>query len=564
MAQLDADVLVVGAGPVGLVMAAELVRHGARVRIIDKAAAPFPYCRAIGITPRTLEVYEDMGIARPMIDAGLWLDGLRVEVKDAVSRVHRVELSDLPYAGLGLPQPETERILGAHLASLGVNVERGVAFTSLTMGREAVDVNLAGPDGTTRTGRFAYVVGCDGAHSAVRRALNVAFEGEAFPYPFTLGDVHAEWPPEADLPRGFALRAMELHDDAPPDMFIAIPLPERGRYRVSMLAEPLPEDAAGSADGVSHGIQAEQPGVSLAALQTVADRVMAKPPKLSDLRWSSRFRISMRLAANYRVGRAFLAGDAAHIHPPTGGQGMNTGIQDAYNLAWKLGLVLRHGAAPALLDSYEAERRPVARDVIARTTEESINLGRRRTPPNRLADTQILLSYRGTAGFLHADVNDIGGAPPAGAPVAGDRAPDVQGLTRHGLGFPLRLFDLTRGTAHVLIVMIAPDPGVLATLEADARVLSTVGLPLRVVAVTTQGALEHVPLLGHLATPQLPQPLGLTLVHDAAGGFAEAYRAAPGSAFLVRPDGYLGWTGRPFDRAALRAVLPRLEQPPEG
>jgi 2-polyprenyl-6-methoxyphenol hydroxylase-like FAD-dependent oxidoreductase len=542
------DVLVVGAGPVGLVMAAELIRHGARVRIIDKATAPLIYCRAIGITPRTLEVFEDMGIVRSIIDAGLWLEGVRIEVKGAVSRTQQQDLSDLPYGSLGLPQPETERILAAHLSSMGVEVERGVGFVSLRQDEEGAQAELARPDGTTEVVHAAYIVGCDGAHSTVRHALGIAFEGDAFPYPFMLGDVHADWPADSILPRGYALRAMVVHDDAPPDLFIAIPLPEHGRYRVSMMADPSPE--VGASDGVAHGIQADQPGVTLEALQAVADRVMASPPKLSDLRWSSRFRISMRLAERYRVGRTFIAGDAAHIHPPTGGQGMNTGIQDAYNLAWKLGLVLTGKADARLLDSYEAERRPVARDVIVRTTEESVNLGRSAKPRNRLADTQILLSYRGLSGF-----SDHGAQAPPDSPVAGDRAPDALGLRRRGVGFPLRLFDLTCGTEHVLFAMIEPDAASLAKLEAEARSLADIGLPLRVIAVTPSDVPNHASTDEGSALPPLPEPMGITLIHDAGGQFEAQYQARPGSAFLVRPDGYLAWTSRPLDTAALSACL---------
>lgn len=544
-----ADILVVGAGPVGLTVAAELARNGVGVRIIEKALAPSPYCRAIGVTPRTLEVYDDMGIARPMIDAGLWLEGVRIQVKGVMNRTRRVDLSDLPYAALGIPQGDTERILAAHLGSFGVQVERGVSFSALTQGDRIVRADLTAADGSRDVGHFSYVIGCDGAHSAVRHALGIPFEGEAFPYPFMLGDVHADWPEEADLPRGFALRAMELKEDGPPDLFIAIPLPERGRYRVSMLAEAEVGDAP-APDGIAHGIQADRPGVTLAALQAVADRVMDRPPVLSDLRWSSQFRISMRLAARYRVARGFIAGDAAHIHPPTGGQGMNTGIQDAYNLAWKLALVVKGQAGEALLDSYEAERRPVAQEVIARTTEESVNLGRRRKPPGRLADTQILVSYRDSAGGTQN-----AGPRPKGALQPGDRAPDVQGLRRQGIGFPLRLFDLLRGTAHVLLVSIAADPADLRALELEAASFIAGDLPLRVVAVTPQRALEHVPVLGRLAAAHGPGPAGLALVHDAAGAFAAAYHAPAGTAILVRPDGYIGWIGQPFTAAGLRAYL---------
>src|SRR5262249_8032929 len=159
---------------------------------------------------------------------------------------------------------------------------------------------------------------------------------------------------------------------------------------------------------------------------------------LSDLRWSSIFRISMRLAGSYRVGRAFIAGDAAHIHPPTGGQGMNTGIQDAYNLAWKLALVAAGAAPEDLLASYEAERRPVGADVVARRRAASEGYGREAgRKPDRLADTQILISYRGSP-WVRDDGDDLGPAVPA----AGDRAPDAGGLRRHGVGFGIRLFEV--------------------------------------------------------------------------------------------------------------------------
>jgi 2-polyprenyl-6-methoxyphenol hydroxylase-like FAD-dependent oxidoreductase len=203
----------------------------------------------------------------------------------------------------------------------------------------------------------------------VRQALGIGFPGEAFPMGFMLGDVHIDWP----LPRGMALRALRLVEGWAPYMFIAIPLPEPGRYRVSTLAPPN----AGAAGGTDHGIQAELGGPDLDQLQRVADDLVPERPRLSDLRWLSMFRISMRLAEHYRQGRVFIAGDAAHIHPPTGGQGMNTGIQDAYNLAWKLALVLNGEAPEALLDSYEAERRPVGAEVVRRTRAASEGYGRK-------------------------------------------------------------------------------------------------------------------------------------------------------------------------------------------
>jgi 2-polyprenyl-6-methoxyphenol hydroxylase-like FAD-dependent oxidoreductase len=515
-----AEVLVVGAGPVGLAMAAELARHGISVRIIDKQAAPLPFCRAIGVTPRTLEVLEDMGVARDLIDGGIWLRGTRMEMQGAPARDVLHDFSDLPYASLGVPQYTTEAVLARHLATFGVDVERGVELTGVETHGDHVEVGL-NADGVEARHRFRYVVGCDGAHSLVRKALGIGFEGSAMPAEFMLGDVRIDW----DLPRGLAFRATRTAVDAPPDFLVAIPLPGHGRYRVSTLA---PAEPVAEPDGEwAHGIQADRPGPTLAELQAVADRLLEKPATLSDLRWSSRFRISMRLADSYGDGRAFIAGDACHIHPPTGGQGMNTGIQDAYNLAWKLALVARGLAGPRLLDTYGAERRAVAADVVARTTEQSLSLGKPpATPPNRLQDTQVLIDYRD--GPL--SVSNGGGAISAGL-----RVPDVQGLRREGLNFPLRLFDLLKGPSFVLLLADGAD----AEAAAAALESSWPGL-VRVIAI------------GADAGAQLE---GVEVIRDADGQFASVFAATPGAGWLIRPDKYVGLDMRAWSLEAVAAYL---------
>ena len=530
-----ADLLVVGAGPVGLTMACELARHGVRCRIIDHLPQPLGYCRAIGVTPRTLEVWEDMGIVREMIDAGIWIEGLRSIIHGHPAGDTHLDLSDLPYAQLGLPQYETERVLTGHLNQYGIAIEHGMELTGLRQDASGATVQLRHAAGNRiEAAAFRYVIGCDGAHSAVRRALNIAFDGEAFPMMFMLGDVHIAW----DLPRGMALRALRPVENWAPDMFIAIPLPEPGRYRVSTLAPP-DRTAPGGSD---HGIQSEAAGPSLDELQGVADDLVPGKPRLSDLRWSSVFRISMRLAAQYRQGCAFVAGDAAHIHPPTGGQGMNTGIQDAYNLAWKLALVVRGAAPVSLLDSYEAERLPVGADVVARTRAASEGYGREDgAKPDRLADTQIRISYKGTDW-----VRDDGPTFDATVPAAGDRAPDAGGLHRHGVGFPVRLFDIVRGTEHVLVVHPTgadsmADAADLAAFAAAMR--ARYGSRVRIVAVTEAGG--------------GPERHGIALFHDRQGAFAAAYGAQAAS-FLVRPDGYIGWRGLSWRDAGLAAYLGKV------
>jgi 2-polyprenyl-6-methoxyphenol hydroxylase-like FAD-dependent oxidoreductase len=273
------DALIVGAGPVGLTLAGELCRHGARCRIVDRLTRPLPYCRAIGVTPRTLEVWEDMGVARDMIDAGLWLVGGRSVIDGRPPHDAFEAYPDLPYGTLGVPQYETERVLAGHLRQFGVEVEKGVAVSALTQTADGVSVQLLHADGSVDSATARYVVGCDGAHSTVRHALEIGFVGDALPMSFMLGDVHIDW----DLARGMTFRALSLVEGGAPDMFIAIPLPEAGRYRVSAIANPA---ALPARDGSDHAIQSESRGPSLADLQAVADRLVPGKPRLSDMCWS--------------------------------------------------------------------------------------------------------------------------------------------------------------------------------------------------------------------------------------------------------------------------------------
>ena len=470
-----------------------------------------------------------------MIEAGLWLRGLRTIV---AGKAHdaMLDFSGPAYGNLGIPQYATERILAEHLARRGVSVERGVELASLRDDGRRVAVELSGPNGHTESAEFRYVVGCDGAHSAVRHALDIGFPGDRFPMEFMLGDVAIDW----DVPRGLGVFAIVPRENTAPDFLVIIPLPERNRYRISMLA-PDGTCGGGRTRAARHHVRARRPvarGTAGGGRPAAARR--AAPVGAAMVLALPHFHAARRA---YRVGNAFIVGDAAHIHPPTGGQGMNTGIQDAYNLAWKMALVLRGAADARLLDSYEAERRPVGAEVVERTRQASMSFGRDRgRKANRLEDTQILVNYRGSPW-----VRDAARARKKTALRAGDRAPDAHGLRQDQVGFPLRLFDVLRGTAHVLVIYLTGRAArrQVVDVEALARDLAIAYADaVRVIAITA-------------ARTSVPEPIGVTLLADGEGEFARAYAAKSGSTFLIRPDGYVGYMAEVLDRAGVFDFLRR-------
>ena len=514
MEETQVDVLVVGAGPVGLTVGSELLRHGAGCRVIDRLLDPPQYAKAVGIQPRTLEVWEDMGLVREALDAAIQMRGQIVFVNG--EEVAKMELSlpaDVPYTFMALPQYETERILNQHLERLGGRVERGVALEGVAQDDEGVTAVLAGPQGEERL-RARFLVGCDGAHSVVRRELGLEFEGGRFAEEYMLGDVEVSW----SFPAGFAIRATHVSDGSTDDVLVCIPLPGSGRYRISTL---VPPELAGTE--TEHGFATDRPAPTLRHLQAALDRIAPEQTVARNLRWSSVFRISHRLVDRYSIGRVFVCGDAAHIHPPTGAQGMNTGIQDGYNLAWKLALALHGAAAPGLLDSYHAERHPVGEEVVGRTVQHA-RTGFEADPDEpamvMMREAQLLLGYPDSP--LVAEIGSFDGGPGAGA-----RAPDATGLERTGAPFPLRLFELLRGTDHVLL---------LYADSADA-------LPhLQEVADVAVGRAPHRLRAYAVLAPQLETGwLGIGSVRDAQNTFRAAYGASGPCAYLVRPDGYVGY-----------------------
>ncbi|MFD8738635.1 FAD-dependent monooxygenase [Streptomyces sp. NPDC059618] len=542
---LGTDVVVAGAGPVGLTAAAVLRGHGVRCRIVDRLPARLPYAKAVGIQPRTLEIWDHMGLTRTVLEAAVPMYGQLTYVNGAErDRIDLVLPPEVPYGFAALPQYETERILEAHLARSGTAIERDTELVSFVQDAEGVTVALRSASGAEEEVRARYLVGCDGAHSLVRKQLGLTFEGSAFPEEYMLGDVEVDW----DLPQGYGVRSQHRNADGEvDDLLVCIPLPGRNRYRMSMTVPPELSAAGRSdvprepADDVVHGLEAGH-GPALHDIQAVLDRLSPRPTTASRLRWSSVFRISHRIVDRYGDGRVFVAGDAAHIHPPTGAQGMNTGIQDAWNLAWKLALAIEGGAHHGLAESYDAERRPVGEEVVARTVRHATQ-GIQADPSDpatlMLREAQLLVGYRG--GPL---VGPASGDP---GPQPGDRAPDCTGLATHIAGFPLRLYDLLRGRGHTLLVY--GDDGQAGQLAEAAAEFS--GGRVGTCVIRPSGtALES----------SFPP-----VYVDTLGEFARLYGVPDGPvAFLVRPDGYVGARLSPPTATRLSAELARTFAPADS
>ncbi|MFD4182583.1 FAD-dependent monooxygenase [Rhodococcus sp. NPDC058514] len=529
------DVLVVGAGPVGLTLAIELRRRGVEVIVIDRLTERAPFAKAVGIQPRTLEVWDAMGVVRPALDAATTLRGQLVYVNgDNVAQLDLTLPEVIPYGFTALPQCETERVLGEALEGHGGRVTRGAELTGFEQDSSGVRATVRDGSGEF-TVRARYLVGCDGAHSLVRKGLGISFDGGAFAEEYMLADVEVDW----NMPAGYGVRSMHQTDGVTDDLMVCIPLPGQGRYRISML---VPDELAGPPPGsgeVAHGLEGGR-RPELRHVQAVLDRLSPQPTTATAMRWSSVFRISHRLAGRYRNGRVFLAGDAAHIHPPTGAQGMNTGIQDAYNLGWKLALAVQGKAAPGLLDSYHDERHPIGEEVVGRTVKsarEGIGAGVSDPATVIAREAQLLVGYPSSA-----LVSDGSGAADS-VPRPGDRAPDAAGLRQDSVAFPIRLHELLRHPGHTLLLW-ASDAKDATTQDAlAAEVAERFGPSVR----------SHVIVA---ADADLPGVSGVTL-RDADGSFAAGYAAADRTGYLIRPDGYVGYRSDAITFAGLAENLAR-------
>ncbi|MBH25564.1 MAG: hypothetical protein CMH57_14165 [Myxococcales bacterium] len=555
----DIQVLIIGAGPTGLTLAVELARRGVPLRIIDAAQEPSPHSRALTIHAKSLELMEDMGLLEEFLSAGTRIHALNVYAEG--KRLTHLSFEDgsstFPFV-LSIPQSDTERILTEALKRFGVEVERGVRLERLTVVHpELASAQLTLADGSPEELEVSWVVGCDGAHGVVRGELGLELEGRAHQENFAIADVHIAWSMPDDEMLSFL---------SPEGTLAMLPTPGEGRYRI-----------------VAEVGQGEEFDPSLDGLQKLIKR-SAMRATLSDPTWITNFRIHRQMVRRYRKGPVFLAGDAAHVHSPIGGQGLNTGVQDAYNLAWKLALVVQKHAYVSLLDSYEAERLPIAASTLESTDRATraislrsglsqqlrsnlasvlsnfeviqqrltdrlgmLNLNYRQSPivdQHREAITSArLLPSRSSEAPSWRDWVDFGAAP-----VPGDRIPDVV-YDENPDRSPKRLFSLLKDTRHHLLLF----DGQAQTSEGY-RNMERVG---RLV----QNRFGHH-MQVHMIIPGSRRPATLrwrgSVVQDVDSALHQRFGAGADCLYLIRPDGYIAYRSQPSDMRLLFRYLDRI------
>jgi 2-polyprenyl-6-methoxyphenol hydroxylase-like FAD-dependent oxidoreductase len=465
---MDTDVLIAGAGPTGLMLANQIGRRGVRVMIVDRHSGPARQTRAMAVHARTLEIYSKLGIAKPALELGrpgiganMWTTGklsARIPLGDIGKTV-----SPFPFV-LMLGQDDNEKIMGEHLRKWDIAVQWNTELVALEQAADHVIATLKQPDGTTRTVTAAYLAGCDGGHSSVRELSGITFPGAPYEHVFFVADTEAtgDMVPE------------ELNVYLWRDGFhLFFPMRGKDRWRViGILPERLQDRDDVTFDELSPDIQRE----------TDANL------RFKECSWFSTYRIHHRAASRFRERRCFVVGDAAHVHSPMGGQGMNTGLLDAYNLAWKLALVVKGRANDMLLDSYEAERLPVARRLLS-TTDRAFTM---LVSDNWLAGvfrTRIIariaafamtferakrLAFRtiSQTGIAYPDspLSQTLAGLPERAPAAGDRFPWLQ-LRLRSDGPVEDLFEKLDDTHYNLIIIGQPAPPMEATGLDDLLII---------------------------------------------------------------------------------------------
>jgi 4,5-epoxidase len=550
----SATVLIVGAGPTGLTLACDLRGRGIDALVIDKAGGPATTSRALGLHARGREILSRLGALGDLPDRAVhaYATNIRLRQRLLTKFVVQTERGPEALGPLLISQAEIEAQLRRRLAELGGEVRWDHEIIAATQDGEAVEARLR-PSNGERSIRAGWLVGCDGAHSAVRGLMGVQFEGRPFPETWILADVQLT-EPHSGADEG----TIWLHPDG---MIGMVPLPG-GVWRI--FAELDRDDALAKA---GHVAATALPGAAPVS-EPVLDRLRSllrgrigdASPVIASGIWTSVFRFHRRIASAYRRRRVFLAGDAAHIHSALGGQGMNTGIGDAFNLGWKLACVIRDGASDRLLDTYEGERRPVAADVVRQTSRTwNILLGhsvfnrllrdhlllpilRSRAMQRRWVDTgsQLRVSYRGGP-LPKVTIGDRLWSVIRRAPVAGDRAPNAacRIAPRNEATTVGALMD-----THWTMLLFGGSAAKRRAYVAAAQRYLQHGL--RIIRVT--GGSEN----------GFADPLGTELVvRDDDGAMASAYLSGPHTAILLRPDGHIAWRSSRFAPDRLAAWLRR-------
>jgi 2-polyprenyl-6-methoxyphenol hydroxylase-like FAD-dependent oxidoreductase len=544
MTESVVPVLVVGAGPTGLTLANELARHGVRPRIIDRGPAPATTSRALVVQPRTLEILDDMGVVDQAIAAGTSASNLTITFAEKTVDLDFADQLIGPQNYTAYPEPrtvsqqDTERILTERLSEQGVEIERGRALTDLTQDGQTVTVSLRGEDGTIETLQCRWVIGCDGAHSAVRKAAGIPFAGSTYRDEFIMADAELDW----KLPHG-GLYGFP----SPAGIFAAFSMPGDNRYRIFGNFPPGPE-----------GPSAEYSEPTHEEFQAMVDERVPFPATVVKEHWVTRYRVHSRTVPHYREGRVFLVGDAAHVHSPAGAQGMNTGIQDAYNLGWKLAHVERGVADESLLDTYEAERHPIGVQLL-KTTDRLFSVFGGQNPLARLARGRVapvLAGHLLTRSWLRrrfigllaqlrlrypdSALNAQDGSGWRDAPAPGDRAREadvtIDGRQSH-------LYEVFRGTHHTVLLFTGLDDDARPAVElcriAEQLEQTYPGM-VKAHVITAERFADHPAALG-----------------DSTRSAHRQYGVAAASAFVVRPDSYIGYRGRPVDAERLMSDLAR-------
>ncbi len=474
-ARFSTDVLICGAGAAGLTLALDLTRRGLSFRLIEKLDGPFLGSRGKGIQPRTQEIFEDLGIIDRVVAAGglyppQWeyhADGSHTE---SLVMAHVDPTPAEPYhLPLLVPQFLTERVMRERLAELGHQPVFGCELIGFEQSEHGVTVRLSRAS-EEETIHVRYLVGADGGRSFVRQALGIGFPGKTLGVRAVVADVSLT---------GLGREAWHRFNEGQMDSQMSL-CPLAGTKLFQLQAPIAPK---GDIDLTAAGLTA------MVQMRTGRDDI-----RIETVSWASAFSMNARLADRYRVGRALLVGDAGHVHPPTGGQGLNTSVQDAYNLGWKLAAVIL-GAPEHLLDSYETERRPVAQDVLGLSTQ-LLDAAKRGEMRRGRAVHQLDIGYPESPLTLELPKR-------TGGLLAGDRAPDAPVLG--AAGQPRRLFDLLKGTHWTLL-------GYGVEREAVP--------PRRGMHIHTFGTRGDI--------------------FDVDGHFRDAYAVRFGDWVLVRPDGYVG------------------------